>query len=425
MKIPFRAPILRVSQPAATFYVATVPVNDLLCICRPLYKPVETGVFARESFQPVELKEDQLDKLISALDSPKFQRRAEELLSEEPRQQYQRFVDAKRAQKIAEYLEQPDALLPNSIILAVDLGFDEPEIIKSGANGHLTIVLPREEKSAVILDGQHRVEGFRYLKNEIRSRMSVVVTFLVEIPFYQQAEIFAVINGRQKPVNRSIIFDLFGYAPLGGTKDEKLYEGLMAVSRFCSHVARILNRFEESPWQAKIKMRGPGDVGLISQAAVVEYLAALVEPKTFTRRLKVLPLLYSFFKESDPAGCASLLILYIRAIQAALVDQFANSRSLLWKNNGVAVIMRILHDDILLAGGPEQLMDSYKLVVERWRKAPPDDVANPPKTGGGGIQNDLYAKFRAEMFTPKEIEKLGVMQNTLKEKLIGMGGLIT
>ena len=79
---------------------------------------------------------------------------------------------------------------------------------------------------------------------------------------------FAIANGKQKPVNKSIIFDLFGYAPREGAKDEKLYSGLMAVARFCSHVARILNHVDEWPWNNPIKMRGPGDPGVISQAAV-------------------------------------------------------------------------------------------------------------------------------------------------------------
>lgn len=55
--------------------------------------------------------------------------------------------------------------------------------------------------------------------------MHVVATFLIGIPFSQQAVIFAVINGRQKPVYRSIICNLFGYSPLKQYKHESLYEG--------------------------------------------------------------------------------------------------------------------------------------------------------------------------------------------------------
>ena len=315
-------------------------------------------------------------------------------------------------------------MLPNSIILAVNVDLDESDVVHTGKNGMATIALPRSENSAVILDGQHRVAAFRYLDKEARDAYEVLVAFLVGIPFYQQAELFAIINGTQKRVNRSIIYDLFGYAPIGGDNEDRLYEGLMAISRFCSHVTRILNRVAESPWQSKINMRGPGDEGVISQAAVVEYLSALVEPKTLSKRLKILPLLYSFFKDADPAGCASLLILYVRAIQTALPEHWKNPKSLLWKNNGVAVILRILHDDLMLAGTADELMNGYKDIIARWKKAPENDLREPPKTGGGGVQNQVYERCKAAMFTASELSKLDKIGERLKERLVVSGGLV-
>jgi DGQHR domain-containing protein len=385
----FQCEAIQVNQPSAVFYVASVKAEDLETICRPLARPIETGLFGRETAEPVVLSENQLSALVRSLEAREFKARSLELLSEERGQPYQRFLDEKRAVQIARYLQEPSSLLPNSIILAVNVDLDESDVLLDGGTGPLKISLPRSETSAVILDGQHRVAAFRYLDAKIRSKYELLVSFLIGIPFYQQAELFAIINGKQKPVNRSIIYDLFGYAPIGGDKEEQLYEGLMAIARFCSHVTRILNRVSESPWRSKIKMRGPGDVGIISQAAVVEYLSALVEPKTYTRRLKVLPLLYSFFKNSDPAGCASLAILYLRAVQTALPVHWRNPRSLLWKNNGVAIILRILHDDLMLAGGSDELMSAFRNIVARWKKAPEGDLSEPPKTGGGGSESTL------------------------------------
>ena len=420
----FQCTALPLHQPSATFYVAVVKAEELGTICRPLARPAESGLFGRETSEPIVLSEGQLNTLVRSLETPKFQARSIELLSEERGQPYQRFLDEKRAVQIARYLEQPSGLLPNSIILAVNINFDESDVVRNGGDNRLKIFLPRDENSAVILDGQHRVAAFRYLDPKIRSQYELLVSFLIGIPFYQQAELFAIINGKQKPVNRSIIFDLFGYAPIGGDKEEQLYEGLMAIARFCSHITRILNRFPESPWQSKIKMRGPGDEGIISQAAVVEYLSALVEPKTDTKRLKVLPVLYSFFKKSDPAGCASLAILYLHAIQTALPEHWQNRKSLLWKNNGVAVIFRILHDDFILAGGADELMNGFRSIIARWKKAPQQDLREPPKTGGGGVQNQLYEKFRIAMFSPIELQQLMDMRNRLKEKLAKIGGLV-
>lgn len=95
--------------------------------------------------------------------------------------------------------------MPNSIILAVNVDLDESEVVIAKESNLVDITLPREVTSAVILDGQHRVASFRYLDARVREEFQVIVTFLIGIPFYQQAEIFAIINGKQKPVNKSII----------------------------------------------------------------------------------------------------------------------------------------------------------------------------------------------------------------------------
>lgn len=420
----FQCSVIPVRQPNVSFYVGAVKATELETICRPLTRPAEGGLLRRETSEPIELSEGQLSALVRSLGSKKFQMRVTELLSEEREQPYQRFLKEKRAIEIAQYLQQPSSLLPNSIILAVNVDLDEGDVVRSNERELAKIVLPRSENSAVILDGQHRVAAFRYLDEQIRRTYELIVTFLIGIPFYQQAELFAIINGKQKAVNRSIINDLFGYAPIGGNNEELLYEGLMAVSRFCSHVARILNRVSESPWQSKIKMRGPGDEGIISQAAVVEYLSALIEPKTLTKRLKVLPVLYAFFKESDPAGCAALLILYLRAIQTALPEHWQNPKSLLWKNNGVAVTLRVLHDDLILAGGTDELKNTFQHLVARWKKAPQQDIKEPPKTGGGGVQNQLYDRFKEAMYSTKELQRLTEMREHLEKNLIAIGGLV-
>lgn len=420
----FQCSVIPVRQPSATFYVGAVKATELETICHPLTRRAEGSLLGRETSEPIVLSEGQLSALVRSLESKKFQARITELLSEEREQPYQRFLDEKRAVEIARYLQKPSSLLPNSIILAVNVDLDESDVVHGNERELVKIVLPRSENSAVILDGQHRVAAFRYVDEQMRRGYEILVAFLIGIPFYQQAELFAIINGKQKPVNRSIIYDLFGYAPIGGDNEEQLYEGLMAVSRFCSHVTRILNRFPESPWQSKIKMRGPGDEGIISQAAVVEYLSALVEPKTLTRHLKVLPVLYSFFKESDPAGCAALLILYLRAIQTALLEPWQNPKSLLWKNNGVAVIFRILHDDLMLTGGTDELMNSFRSIVTRWKKAPQQDIKEPPKTGGGGVQNQLYDRFKEAMFSARELQQLTEMRERLKDNLVAIGGLV-
>jgi len=86
--------------------------------------------------------------------------------------------------------------------------------------------------------------------------------------------------------------------------------------------------------------------------------------------------------------------------------------------------MRILHDEIMLAGGTEELMNNYRTIVTRWQKAPKQDIEQPPKTGGGGVQTQLYEKFFVAMFDADEQQRLGVMRDQLKDKLAEIGGLV-
>lgn len=420
----FTCKAIAVEQSSAKFYVAAVKATELRTICRPLMHRPETGVFSRETTSPVALTDDQLRALVRSMQTPAFRRRGTDVVGQDMAVPYQRLLNEGRARDIARYIEQPSALLPNSIILAINTSIEEEAVIQALDGRYTSLTLPRSPESAVILDGQHRVAAFDFVKPELIASMEVVVTFLIGIPFYQQAEIFAVINGKQKPVNRSIIYDLFGYATPSAAQDDKLYEGLMAVARFCSHTARILNQVDQSPWRGKIKMRGPGDTGAISQAAVVDYLSALIEPKRVSARLKVLPLLYDYFKEGDSVSCASVVIVYLAAIRAAWKEEWNNPKTLFWKNNGVAVIFRILHDLILLAGGPSQLMDQYQSIVRRWKRAPKEHIDSPPKTGGGGVQNQLYEIFRTKLFDEAETVGLNEKWSELQRLLLANGGLV-
>ncbi len=419
----FTCKALQVQQPNALFYVASVSAEDLKTICRPLKSPKKTGG-EQDAVEPQQLSKDELDQLLLSLQSPKFQKQGVDILSEKREEPYQRFLDERRSLEIANYLKESNALLPNSIILAVNTDLEESLILKRFTADLVEINLPREQSSAVILDGQHRVEAFSYLPTSVQQDFQVVVTFLIGIPFYQQAELFAVINGKQKPVNKSIIYDLLGYAPIDGDSEHKLYEGILAVSRFCGHSTRILNNANQSPWNSRIKMRGPGDSGLISQAAVVDYLTPMVQPKKYTARLKTLPVLFEFFKDSDSALCSALIIVYISAIKSAQPEQWRNENSLLWKNTGVAIMFRLLHDEIIFAGGAKEMMRSFQKIVTRWQEIPAEKLQNSPKSGGGGLQNEIYEEFRQILFTSEELNSFSERRDAIKDKLIESGGLI-
>ena len=274
------------------------------------------------------------------------------------------------------------------------------------------------QDTAVILDGQHRLAAFRYAdENFKRTRFAdftVVASFLFDIPFYLQAEIFAVINGTQTKVNRSIVYSLLGYRNQG----TNLYRGEMAVYRFSHYMTRILNSSKVSPWCGLIKMRGTGR-GLVTQAAIIDHLKDLLTPRVFSQRLNYYPVLYEYYKEQRINELAKYLIIYFGGIRAAWPNYWGSKTSLLSKTNGVAVMFRILHDLVIVKDD----LTNFKVddIATYWRLVQENKIKVPPAGGSKGYQDQLYYEFVKEMNIDIVVrEKKDAVKNRLRE----IGGLI-
>jgi len=399
-------PVLEVTQGDFTFYVSSVQVGKVLKICKPLeeLKPDQ------KDFTPA-----QVDNLQKALEQPSFSKEIDSIISDVPIDPYQRVLNEARAKKIARYLNEPDSIFPNSIILAVDPEI-APELNKK--EGQLILSIPVSQDTAVILDGQHRLAAFRYAdENFNKTRFedfTLVVTFLFDIPFYLQAEIFAIINGTQTKVNRSIVYSLLGYR----NQASNLYSGEMAAYRFSHYMTRILNSSKVSPWCGLIKMRGTGR-GLVTQAAIIDHLKDLLTPKVYSQRLNYYPVLYEYYKEQRINELAKYLIIYFGGIRAAWPNHWALKTSLFSKTNGVAVMFRILHDLVIVKDD----LTNFKVddIASYWRLVPENKITVPPAGGSKGYQDQLYVEFAKEMKIDIIVrEKKGTMKNRLSE----IGGLI-
>ena len=153
-----------------------------------------------------------------------------------------------------------------------------------------TLYLPKNNKVALIVDGQHRSAALRALLlklnpslkvgkkklddlvdsefyNFIRDRINnfeFLCTVLIDFNLYEQGEIFASVNFNQKPVNRSLYFDIFGASPNTERNELKLSHELV----------KHLNNSNDSVLKGFIDMLGTGD-GIVSQSAVMESLMKL------------------------------------------------------------------------------------------------------------------------------------------------------
>ena len=293
-----------VKQRDFTLYLSSLKASDLHRLCEGLRSP-ESRERPLSGDSDAEQATKDASGFVRAVSSSRFSREVSEIesTSYEDDNPYQRIIDEVRVRSIAAYLKQEFALMPNGVILAVgEQSTCTVEEVEEGRFSKLEIVW-EEGLPMNIIDGQHRVEGLKFLlkdNSSIYEDFELPVCILVDLPFYMQAEIFAIINGKQTKVPRSRVYDLLGYMPIqDASLKEKAYQGELAIHRFCHLVVRVLNTSQKSPWYQKIKMRGAGP-GVVTQAAMVDHLAKLVLPRKDSRRLSTLPVFYSYFKEDGP-----------------------------------------------------------------------------------------------------------------------------
>lgn len=212
--------------------------------------------------------------------------REEKLTVVKEDEEFQRQLSPNKIAKIVNYLrEKGDSrgLFPTSLLVALeydsDFNKDEPDedFLSNAYHDKLTscfinkdkskLYIPKNPRIALIVDGQHRFYGVKKYFEQIGNvnekqnieAFEFVTTFLVGYDIYEVGKIFANVNFTQKPVNRSLYYDIFGAVPDTEKNEIKLAHDL----------ALHLNNNPESPIQDMIKMLGKG-YGLFSQAFFVE-----------------------------------------------------------------------------------------------------------------------------------------------------------
>jgi len=156
---------------------------------------------------------------------------------------------------------------PNAIVL--NWVSDSNIITKSAGKIHFT----DERDSAQIIDGQHRVAGIKAAieeRNEI-GKLEVPVVIYNSLSTKECADIFLAINTEQKPVPRSLVFDLYGIA------SEELVDPAAVRAR---DIAIYLDQEIRSPYFGEIKF--PGNKtrkGGIALSTAVSAIKPLVEDK--------------------------------------------------------------------------------------------------------------------------------------------------
>lgn len=264
VEFPYSVPALRVEQPLGIFYVAVLPADLLLEVA---YSDILSAT-ARE------------DGSGYSLDGT------------------QRLPQPKRLKPIAEFIDRMDAAFPNSIIIAANMRKDDeltededPEddvhthkkdirwrVDRNSDHDCYTLTIPTREKLAAIIDGQHRLFAFAQAQRE-RLKMDLICSVFLDLPKPFQAQLFATINSTQKPVDKSLTYELFGY-----NLDEET-EDYWSPDKLAVYLSRKLGTEDGSPLKGRIIIAPKRDATLeelgshaewkVSTAVVVEGIMRL------------------------------------------------------------------------------------------------------------------------------------------------------
>lgn len=181
---PFRRTGLVVSQPFAEFFVTEIPARILLDVA---YSDRLTAEKSGDAYYT-----------LRGSQRPKAERRLKE---------------------IAEFINSKAASFPNSIILAANYREDNGLIeedegrkwrLSQPENSIGTLTVPTSAKLAPVIDGQHRLFAYNYADRE-KLEMPLLCAVFFDLPKPFQAFLFATINANQRPVSKSLTYELFGY----------------------------------------------------------------------------------------------------------------------------------------------------------------------------------------------------------------------
>lgn len=131
---------------------------------------------------------------------------------EDPQAGFQRVLDPKRAQDIADYIDKGGSI-PSSIILSA-----QPDANFRSVDRSKTAAFKFGSHSFLVIDGQHRVFGFSRAKTAIR----VPVVIYDSLDKEEEARLFIDINTKQKPVPKELLLAIKSLA-----RNETDVEGLL------------------------------------------------------------------------------------------------------------------------------------------------------------------------------------------------------
>lgn len=387
--------------------------------------------------------EKSVDKIVDEVNQSYFQR-----LTNDKRVKDIYYFILKEINNVHNVTKNALGSFPTSIIISMDIDedFDEESdylsylndidqdeslgaFYKIDENSNLIDMIVPHRKLSLIVDGQHRLAAMWKLYNDAKSSSIKVgrkklydvfpklnnqqiiesiesfefnCTLLIGFDLWEQGKVFADVNFNQKPVNKSLYYDIFGSFPDPQKNDI-----------FLAHMlAMHLNNNENSVIANFIKMLGTGK-GYFSQAFFVEAILDHFKPSGVWANMplnflqggddhKILP---KFFKA------------YFKAIKINFQDYWPKDneptsrsyKNILVKTTGMGALLKLINpiyrdlmrSDVDIKNIKQE--DLTHLLVKRLEKLKDNAhdffSGESPFAGAGsrGLQNKLYKRLGEEL----------------------------
>jgi len=338
-----------IDQKSNRFFVGVIPANLLLKVytVKPYHYNSEKEAAVANAFK------DDVDY---------FQFRIETKAERAEGEDFERPYKEERIEQIADFLNNDDyALFPNSIITTCYLTNEElglPNNTKFGefsANNVLglpfleettspdeaILYVPYKENMLLLIDGQHRLLGLKDSNDEVRNNYELLVSFMLGFPQATIAELFYTINYNQKPVNKSLLYDLMG----------EFSKELDEIT-FMHEVVRVMNEIPKSPLHRRVKMLGVVEEGLdteikdkmtISQAFIIDYLIDTISQKAYNKTLYPPIFLHYYQDESWHSEIVRFVVNYLTGIKEVNVEAWDNpEKSIISSSLGIGALIQVM-----------------------------------------------------------------------------------
>lgn len=279
-------------------------------------------------------------------------------VAEENYKYYQRRIDTGRLRNIQDFICNSilseargysiTALFPSALILAINEDDGNQVVMSSESSCSLDL-----QRNIFIVDGQHRMMAMKSLYESLKGSLllldddQIVLDYLEKYKFncvvlvnydlWEQGQVFVNVNFKQKPVNKSLYYEIFGS---DYDEDPSMWKRNHV---YLAHtLTKVLNTHESSPYQGHIKMLGTGK-GYVSQAFFVEALM----------RHFALGGIWSIYKtriksDSDIRYMAVELLSYFAAVKDVFKEYWPKEEddrgSIICKTTGTGAFVRLMYD---------------------------------------------------------------------------------